>query len=130
MESRFHICMYFLQYHWYLLVVVYLLFLTVILLTLFAILVTPLAVKIHFWIVKVILFQNLLNLFIMSKKNILIFILKIVIYEFILALGVLGVFAMSSCSSSRDVDVVGKTTIVTTDTTLIHHNTYIKYPKR
>ena len=66
----------------------------------------------------------------MNKKDILILILKIVIYGCTLALGVLGVSAMASCSASRDVDVVGKTTIVTTDTTLIHRNTYIKYPKR
>lgn len=66
----------------------------------------------------------------MSKKDFLILVLKIVIYGCTLALGVLGVSAMASCSASRDVDVVGKTTIVTTDTTLIHHNTYIKYPKR
>lgn len=66
----------------------------------------------------------------MNKKDILILILKIVIYGCTLALGVLGVSAMASCSASRDVDVVGKTTIVTTDTTLIHHNTYIKFPKR
>lgn len=66
----------------------------------------------------------------MSKKDILILVLKIVIYGCTLALGVLGVSAMASCSASRDVDIVGKTTIVTTDTTLIHHNTFIKYPKR
>lgn len=66
----------------------------------------------------------------MNKKDILILILKIVIYGCTLALGVLGVSAMASCSSSRDVDVFGKTTIVTTDTTYIHHNTFIKYPKR
>lgn len=66
----------------------------------------------------------------MNKKDIFILILKIVIYGCTLALGVLGVSSMTSCSSSRDVDAVGKTTIVTTDTTLIHHNTYIKYPKR
>lgn len=66
----------------------------------------------------------------MNKKDILILILKIVIYGCTLALGVLGVSAMASCSASRDVDVFGKTTIVTTDTTYIHHNTFIKYPKR
>lgn len=130
MVSRFHIYMYLPHYLWYLLVVVFLLFQTVILLTLFAILAIPLDVKIHFWIVKDIIFQNLLNFFIMSKKDILILILKIVIYGCTLALGVLGVSAMASCSASRDVDVVGKTTIVTTDTTYIHHNTFIKYPKR
>ena len=66
----------------------------------------------------------------MNKKDITILILKIVIYACTFVLGVLGVSALTSCSASRDVDVVGKTTIVTTDTTLIHHNSYIKYPKR
>lgn len=66
----------------------------------------------------------------MSKKDICIIILKVVIYACTLALGVLGVSAITSCSASRDVDVVGKTTIVTVDTTCINHNTYIKFPKR
>nr|DAH56783.1 MAG TPA: hypothetical protein [Microviridae sp.] len=63
----------------------------------------------------------------MSKKDICIIILKVVIYACTLALGVLGVSAITSCSASRDVDVVGKTTIVTVDTTRINHNTYICY---
>lgn len=66
----------------------------------------------------------------MNKKDICIIILKVVIYVCTLALGVLGVSAITSCSASRDVDVVGKTTIVTVDTTRINHNTYIKFPKR
>lgn len=66
----------------------------------------------------------------MNKKDICIFILKVVIYACTLALGVLGVAAMTSCSATRNVDVVGKTTIVTVDTTHINHNTFIKYPKR
>lgn len=66
----------------------------------------------------------------MSKKDFCIIILKVVIYACTLALGVLGVSAITSCSASRDVDVVGKTTIVTVDTTRINHNTYIKFPKR
>lgn len=66
----------------------------------------------------------------MSKEDICIIILKVVIYACTLALGVLGVSAITSCSASRDVDVVGKTTIVTVDTTRINHNTYIKFPKR
>ena len=66
----------------------------------------------------------------MNKKDFTILIPKIVIYACTFVLGVLGVSALTSCSASRDVDVVGKTTIVTTDTTLIHHNSYIKYPKR
>lgn len=66
----------------------------------------------------------------MSKKDICIIILKVVIYACTLALGVLGVSAITSCSASRNVDVVGKTTIVTVDTTRINHNTFIFYPKR
>lgn len=66
----------------------------------------------------------------MTKKDICIIILKVVIYVCTLSLGVLGVAAMTSCSASRYVDVVGKTTIVTVDTTRINHNTLIKYPKR
>ena len=66
----------------------------------------------------------------MSKKDICIIILKVVIYACTAILAVLGVSAMTSCSSSRNVDVVGKTTIVTIDTTRINHNTYIVYPKR
>lgn len=66
----------------------------------------------------------------MSKKDFLIIVLKVVIYFCTAILAVLGVSAMTSCSSSRSVDVVGKTTIVTVDTTRINHNTFIKYPKR
>lgn len=66
----------------------------------------------------------------MSKKDICIIILKVVIYACTLALGVLGVSAITSCSASRNIDVVGKTTIVTVDTTRINHNTFIVYPKR
>ena len=57
----------------------------------------------------------------MNKKDICIIILKVVIYACTLALGVLGVSAITSCSASRD---------VTVDTTRINHNTYIKFPKR
>lgn len=66
----------------------------------------------------------------MSKKDFFIILLKVVIYACTAILAALGVSAMTSCSASRNVDVVGKTTIITTDTTYIHHNTYIKYPKR
>lgn len=66
----------------------------------------------------------------MTKKDFLIILLKVVIYACTIVLAALGVSAMTSCSASRDVDVVGKTTIVTTDTTYIHHNTFINYSKR
>ena len=66
----------------------------------------------------------------MTKKDFLIIVLKVVIYACTAILAVLGVSAMTSCSASRNVDVVGKTTIVTVDTTRINHNTFIVYPKR
>lgn len=66
----------------------------------------------------------------MSKKDFFIILLKVVIYACTAILAVLGVSAMTSCSASRNVDVVGKTVIVTVDTTRINHNTFITYPKR
>lgn len=66
----------------------------------------------------------------MTKKDFLIIALKVVIYACTCILAVLGVSAMTSCTSSRSVDVVGKTTIVTVDTTRINHNTYINFSKR
>lgn len=66
----------------------------------------------------------------MTKKDYLIIFLRVVIYACTAILAVLGVSAMTSCSSSRSVDVVGKTTIVTVDTTRINHNTYINFSKR
>lgn len=66
----------------------------------------------------------------MSKKDFFIILLKVVIYACTAILAVLGVSAMTSCSASRNVDVVGKTVIVTVDTTRINHNTFITYPNR
>lgn len=38
--------------------------------------------------------------------------------------------ALQSCSMYKQTDINGKTTIVTTDTTYINHNTLLKYPKK
>ena len=38
--------------------------------------------------------------------------------------------ALHSCSMYKQTDINGKTTIVTTDTTYINHNTLLKYPKK
>ena len=65
----------------------------------------------------------------MEKKEILVIILKVVIYACTLVLGILGVAAMTSCSVSRETTVTGKATIVTTDTTIVHHNSVLNYPK-
>ena len=39
-------------------------------------------------------------------------------------------FALQSCSMYKQTDINGKTTIVTTDTTYINHNTLLKYQKK
>lgn len=38
--------------------------------------------------------------------------------------------ALQSCSMHRQTDISGRTTIVTTDTTHINHNTLLKYQKK
>ena len=66
----------------------------------------------------------------MDKKDILIIIIKVIIYACTLVLGVLGVTSLASCSVSKDTSVVGKATIITTDTTYVLHNTFLAYPKK
>lgn len=66
----------------------------------------------------------------MIKKQILILILKVVIYACTLLLGILGVSSLTSCSVSRDTSVVGKATIITTDTTYVLHNTFLNYKSK
>lgn len=66
----------------------------------------------------------------MNKKDILILVIKVIIYACTLLLGVLGVTSLTSCTVTRDTSVVGKATIITTDTTYIHHNTLMVYPKK
>lgn len=38
--------------------------------------------------------------------------------------------ALQGCSMYRQTDINGRTTIVTTDTTYINHNTLLKYTKK
>lgn len=66
----------------------------------------------------------------MNKKDILIIVLKVIIYTCTLLLGILGVSSLTSCSVSRETSVVGKATIITTDTTYVLHNTLLNYPKK
>lgn len=66
----------------------------------------------------------------MNKKDILILVIKVIIYACTLLLGVLGVTSLTSCTVTRDTSVVGKATIITTDTTYINHNTLMVYPKK
>ena len=66
----------------------------------------------------------------MEKKDIIVIIIKVILYACTLILGVLGVTSLTSCSVSKDTSVFGKATIVTTDTTYVLHNTYLAYPKK
>lgn len=60
------------------------------------------------------------------NKEILKIIVKVLIYALGLIGSALGITALASCSASHSVDGVGKTTIITTDTTYIHHNGVLK----
>ena len=52
-------------------------------------------------------------------------------YTFVLAAILYGLcMAFESCSMYKQTDIDGKTTIVTTDTTYINHNTLLKYQKK
>lgn len=66
----------------------------------------------------------------MDKKDIITIVIKVILYACTLILGVLGVTSLTSCSVSKDTSVVGKATIVTTDTTYVLHNTFFGYPKK
>lgn len=60
------------------------------------------------------------------NKEVLKIVVKVLIYALGLIGSALGIATLSSCSASRSVDGVGKTTIITTDTTYIHHNGVLK----
>lgn len=66
----------------------------------------------------------------MNKNDIIVIIIKVILYACTLILGVLGVTSLTSCSVAKDTSVVGKATIITTDTTFVLHNTYLAYPKK
>ena len=60
------------------------------------------------------------------NKEVIKFIVKVLIYALGLIGSALGISTLASCSVSRNVDSSGKTTIVTTDTTHIYHNGVLK----
>ena len=64
------------------------------------------------------------------KKSILILVLKVIIYACTLALGILGVTSLTSCTASRSVDINGRATVVTVDTTVINHNGNLIFKSR
>lgn len=53
-------------------------------------------------------------------------VIKVLIYAFTLIGGYLGVSALTSCSASHQIQGYGKTSIVTSDTTIIYHDGFLK----
>lgn len=62
----------------------------------------------------------------MDKKEILKIVIKVLIYALTLVGGYLGVSALTSCSSSHNVETIGTTRIFVTDTTYVKHNGFIR----
>lgn len=65
------------------------------------------------------------------KKEILIIMIKVLIYALGLIAGYLGVSTLTSCTASSGVHAYGVTKIIVTDTTLVQHGQRIntkKYP--
>lgn len=65
----------------------------------------------------------------MDKKDILKIVIKVIIYALGLIGSYLGISALSSCSSSHNVESCGVTRIHVTDTTYIKHNGFIRSKK-
>lgn len=59
------------------------------------------------------------------SKDTCIFILKIVVAVASAVLTVLGASALTSCAVKHYIDVRGRGTVITTDTTYINHNGYL-----
>lgn len=57
------------------------------------------------------------------KKEVLKIIIKVLIYALGLIGSYLGISALTSCSSSRAIDVKGRSTVIIQDTTVINHTT-------
>ena len=62
----------------------------------------------------------------MDKKEILKIVIKVLIYALTLIGGLLGVSALSSCTSSHGVVSTGRATIISVDTTVIKHSGFVK----
>lgn len=65
--------------------------------------------------------SNFISYLCTMKKEIIQIILKVAIYALGLIAAYFGVTSLASCSTSHNVDARGRTTIVTTDTTIVKH---------
>lgn len=60
------------------------------------------------------------------NKDLIKLICKILLYIITAVAGFFGVSSLTSCSSSASVQIRGKTQVVSVDTTIIHHDGYIR----
>ena len=60
------------------------------------------------------------------KKEIIQIILKVAIYALGLIAAYFGATSLVSCSTSHNVSVRGRTTIITVDTTFVKHNGFVR----
>lgn len=60
------------------------------------------------------------------NKEIIKIIVKVLVYALTLIASYFGVTALSSCSASHQIQGYGKTSVITTDTTFVYHEGYLK----
>lgn len=63
------------------------------------------------------------------KMDIIKIIVKVALYALGLIAAYFGVSTLASCSTSHNVVVSGRSTIVTVDTTIVKHNGYVRSKK-
>jgi hypothetical protein len=60
------------------------------------------------------------------NKDFIKLIFKILLYIITALAGFFGVSSLASCASSASVQICGKTQVVSVDTTIIHHDGFIR----
>ena len=70
---------------------------------------------------------NFIIYFNFMKTELLKILIKVLIYALSLIAAYFGVTSLTSCSTSRDVVIKGRATIVTSDTTFIDHSRLFNY---
>lgn len=60
------------------------------------------------------------------NKELLKLICKILLYIITAVAGFFGVSSLTSCASSASVQIRGKTQVVSVDTTIIHHDGFVR----
>lgn len=63
------------------------------------------------------------------KKEIIKIIIKVALYALGLVAAYFGVSTMTSCSTSHNVEVSGRSTVISVDTTIVKHNGFVRSKK-